>query len=195
MARSGSFSFLPDGLARAGVEIEDRGLHLLAGEKPDERVVEQLHVQRLERLEVRLPFLVPRREGVGLVVVVQGDRDGIAPHHPELDHELLGESGLARRRRTRDEDQLHLIALRVDAVRDLRDLLVLEGLGDLDELLDAAVPDQLVEPSHGSDAQDLAPVLVLPVDGEEHGVLHEWPDAQRILRRGIAQEKARRRTP
>ncbi len=57
---------------------------------------------------------------------------------------------------------------------------------------DAAVADQPVQPADRADAQDLSPALVLPVDGNEHGVLDEGAHGERRLRGRVAQQEAGR---
>ncbi len=62
----------------------------------------------------------------------------------------------------------------------------------MDELLDFAPPDQLVQPADASHLQDFSPVLVLLVDREKNGVRLELAHVQRVFRWGIAQQKPRR---
>jgi len=82
-----------------------------------------------------------------------------------------------------------------DAVRDLGDLLVLQRFGHLDEILDAAFADQLVQPPHAAYAEDLSPVLVLAVDREEHGIVDVLSHVQGIPGRGVTKEESRWAVP
>ncbi len=55
--------------------------------------------------------------------------------------------------------------------------------------LDPARPDQLVQAADRADAEDLSPVLVLPVDRQQHGVVDEGGHVEGVFGGGVAQEE------
>ena len=75
---------------------------------------------------------------------------------PQLDTEPMGKGSLARRRRTCDHDKFFLRPA-CDHLRDLADLFLLQSLLDQDQVIGVASGDIVVEGSHISDAQLLAP--------------------------------------
>ena len=77
----------------------------------------------------------------------------------QLHSQPLGEGRLAGGRRPRDQDQPHaLFVAGGDVRRDAGDVLLVQRLGDQDQLARAAVPDRLVELADVLHAQQFQPV-------------------------------------
>jgi hypothetical protein len=115
-------------------------------------LVQERQVDGLDGLEVRLAVGVARGLLAVDVVVVQREGHRVHPVDAQLDREALGEGGLPRGRRAGDGDQLDALAGH-DLVGDLGDALLVERLGHLDDLQDAAGDAQLVEAPDAGDPE------------------------------------------
>ena len=130
-------------------------------------LVEEVDVQGVEMLEVVVALAIPRVVLPIDEVVVQGEGHGPEAAGEKLDGEPLGEGGLARRRRTGDEDDAHVLLLLADLVGDLGDLLLVERLGHLDEVADPILANHRIEAPHVVHLEDLSPLLALVIGAEE----------------------------
>jgi len=147
-------------LARAGVEVEVGQFQPLAGVQPGQLIVDQLQVERLDVLEVRLAVFILGRLGAAHEVVVQGNRLGIHAAGFELQGEPLGEGRLARRRRPGNQDPLHLAAPLDDLLGQQGDALLLIGFVHVDEIVNFFLRDTFIEVADRAHPDDAAPVLV-----------------------------------
>ncbi len=144
-------------------------LHLLAFDEVGEVLVEELEVERIERLEVVLAVLILGRRLAVEEVVVEGDANGPHAVGDELHGESLARRGLAAGGRTGDEHYLYVMA-RLDVVSHAHELLVLQGLEDVYHVVGMAGEDGFVQVAHGAYAHLLLPVVIL-LEHLEHLVL------------------------
>ncbi len=152
--------------SRPGLEIVHRQEDLLPGGQAQELLVEELHVQGLQALEIGLAVRPPRGILAVEEIIVQGDGHRDHAQNCQLDGQLLGKSGLPRTGGPGHQDRLHPPAF-VDAIGDLGDFLVVQSLGRLDEGLDAPGLIDAVDGPHRGDPQGAAPALVFLIDGAE----------------------------
>ena len=174
----------------AGVEVEARYQYPLSGHEPQQVIVQQLDVDGLQTLEVVAAVGVQGGQLPGDKVVVQCDRDGVPAQDLQLNRQLLGEGRFSRGRRTGDQHQPDLVAPVVQTVGDLGDLLVVQGLDHLNEAPDVSPGDQVVHVPDTGYIQDLAPVLVFPIDGEQNRVLLEIAQALGTVPWRIAKDES-----
>ena len=107
------------------------------------------------------PFLIPGCLLAVDEVIVDGNGHGPQTVDAQLHRQPLGKRGLARGRRPGDQAPLDLIPVFVNMIGDPGDLLLVERLGDLDEIADLPRRNDLVQPAHRVDAENAAPLLVL----------------------------------
>ena len=126
---------------------------------PASRVfVKQLHVDGVQILEI-LGAVRPHGHEIPVEIVIVGSHvDRLLAVDPELGAQSVGESGLAGRGRPRDEDDA--LAAVNDLVRDMRDLLLLQRFGHLDDVVDLPGRDGAVEGGAGEDIQLFRPLAL-----------------------------------
>ena len=144
--------------------------HLLSCEKRVELLIEQRDIEGIETLEVVVALSVSR----GVVTV---DEIVVERHHHRsaaVAHQLYGQSfaggSLATRRRSGNQYDTHAVAL-CDILGNLSNLLLLQGLRDVDDSRRVTLRHRHVEVAHRTDAQDVLPLVMLLEDAE-HLVLH-----------------------
>ena len=77
-----------------------------------------------------------------------------------MDAEAFARCGLARGRRTGNKDEFHGLASRY-LIGYLTDFLLLQRLGEIDEVSRMSFSNSLVEHSHGAYSEDILPLMVL----------------------------------
>ena len=175
--------------AHARLEIVLGQLHLLATEEGVELRVEQGQVEGVEALVVELAVGVERRVGAVHEVVVERNLQRFEAVGQQLDAEPLARRGLARRRRAGQQHQPHVLVAGY-LVGNLRYFLLLQGLRHVDEVGGPPGIHHLVEVSHGADAHDALPPMVLLEDLEHLFLMDELGQHARRLQVGDAQQQA-----
>ena len=121
-------------------------------------LAEERKVESMEMFEVPLSVLVARCILTVDEVVVHGDDHRTYAVDHELDSQTLGECGFTRRARSRDEHEARHAALAMsDLVGNLRHLLLVQGLGELDHLEAFLVFACLIELAYVADMQEFIP--------------------------------------
>lgn len=136
--------------------------------------LEQRDIEGLEGLEIVVAVGAPR----GLLpieeVVVEREADRAQPVDLELRAQPLQEGGLPGRGRAGDEQHTQCAALPQDLVGDVGDALLVEGLGEADELQMATAGDQVVDVGDLLDVDPVQPELVLLVRLRETKRQDQW---------------------
>ena len=168
-------------------EIIFRQLHLLATEESVKLLVQQIEIQGIDALKIIFAVVILRRPVSIHKVIVQ--RNLLQSVHGKLDAQSLAGCGLARRRRTSQQHELHTLTVR-NILGYLGYLLLLQCLTDVDDVSGMTRLYRLVEVAHGSDTQDVLPAMVLLEDVEHLILLRHLAQFIRILERRNAQQHA-----
>ena len=163
-----SFSAL---LALSRLKVVARQLHLLAVEESLHLPVEQVDVERIKTLEVVVALVIARCFLTVHEIVVERDGHRLDAVGQQLYGEPLAGSGFSARRRPCDEHHLHALACRYH-VGNLRNLLFLQRLGQIDHSRGETGLHRIVEVAHGAKPQDVLPAVVL-LEDFKHLVLLE----------------------
>ena len=138
---------------------EYRGSVVVWPDISDEQVlVEQVHVERAQRLEVHLAVLIARRQVAIDEVVVQCQRERVATVRQQLHGEPLRERRLARRGRAGHEHDADAIAGGDDLRGYLGDARFVQRLGDERNLLEPPLLDGIVQRAGVADAELVEPL-------------------------------------
>ena len=103
--------------------------------------------------------------------------------------QTLAGCGLATRRRTGDEYQFDAFAVGY-LVGNTRNLLLLQGLTNLDEVRAEALVDTFVQVANGAHAQDVLPAVVLLEDAKHLVLHHNLAQLVGVLARRDAQQQS-----
>ena len=160
---------LPALLAHSCLEVILRQFHLLAPEEGIELLVDERDVQCMDALVVEFSVLVLRCVLTMYEVVVQRNLHGLHTAGKELYGEPLAEGRLAAGGRSGDEHDFCLFPAG-NRVGDLRYLLFLQCLADVDEVGGKPLLHGFVEVAYGLDAEDALPAVML-LEHLEHLVL------------------------
>ena len=142
------------------LEIELRQLHLLAGEQIIELGIKQLQVHCLQRLEIIIAVAVLRRMLAVDEIIVQFND---LRHHSEdtaLQRKAQRRRRLSARRRTGDEHRLHLVAARINLIRDSRIFTLMKSLREIDQTHRIALGNGPVQCSYPIDPHYGTPVRI-----------------------------------
>ncbi len=157
-------------LAHSGYEVVGGDFDAFAFQHSHQVFVEEFEVDGLNGLEVVIALFVSRDMFAIDEVVVEGYGHGPDAVDPQLDVEPLGESGLAGRGRSGDEDDPYLVGALADVVGDLGELFLVKGFGDADDLGGLPPGDEFVEVGDVWAAEDFPPLFGLLEDLEEFGL-------------------------
>ena len=178
--------------AYAGDEIVFRHLDLLAVQQTQHVFLQGIVVHGVEIVEVVAAVREERSVHAVHEIVVGGEGHRAQSAGHQLDAEPLGDSGLAGAARTGDEHQAHLALAVVEPVYllgDLHDLLLLQGLGHLDELTGPALAAGDVQLAHVAQAHNLVPAEGLKEHVEGLGLLEERSHLPGIVAVGNAEDE------
>ena len=170
-------------------EIVFRQFHLLATEERIKLLVEQIEVQGIDALKIKITIfilrcLIPIHE-----VIIERNLQRLQSVYGKLDAQTLAGSSLARRRRTRQQYQLHPFAAG-NLLGNLRQLLLLQRFADIDDIRSMSRIDSLVEVTHGSDTQDFLPAMMLLEDIKHLVLSGHFAQLIRVADRRNAQQHA-----
>ena len=167
---------LPPLRALAGEEVELRNVHLFARKQSGNLFVDELEVERLERLEVRPAVAVERRALAVYEIVVELERPRAYTRGEQLDAQTARRGGLAGARRPREAEQPHL-GTRLYLLGDVAQHLRVQSFAEHDEVARTAVRDDFMYSRAGADVEIFQPRGVLLYEpeklrrfGEGHGL-------------------------
>ena len=183
-------SLSPRNCLRPLGEVEHRQLHLPARQQLAQLAVEEVHVQRVEVLEVQVAVSVAGRVLAVHEVIVERQRHGAQAVGHQLHGQPLAEGGLARRRRPGHQHETHLPPGSRDAVGYGGNLLLVQRLGHLDEVRRPPRPAQGVELPHVVYLQDAVPFHIFIEYLEQLGLRHDGFEPVRLPQGRHAHEEA-----
>ena len=145
-------------LTLADLKVKGWKLDSLSGEQLHHIVVELLHIQSFQTLEIIVPVLVPGRLLAIHKIIVQSNRMRYLSQRPKLDGQPVGKAGLTRGGGSCNHNELHIPATD-NILCDLTDLTLLLGLLHQNQVIHGISAHLVIQIADGLDSGLRPPLL------------------------------------